>query len=165
MGNSGQSRHTRCFLFRGFSTLNLDAKDRLALPRKYRDLVAECCANRLILTFSPRDPCLFLYPLPEWTVIEAKLMGLSDFVEAERTTKRMMLGHAEECHLDAQGRLRILPPAKKQAGLEKHVAIAGVANKFEIWDEATWHRESDEWKKQVDRKDTPHSDTLQRMAL
>jgi MraZ protein len=66
-------------VFRGFSALNLDVKGRLAIPRRYRELLTEICNNALVLTLNPLDRCLWLYPLPEWEIIESKLQSLSDF--------------------------------------------------------------------------------------
>ena len=57
-------------MFLGVSTLNLDAKGRLAVPAKYRNALAQSCASRVVVTINPdqRERCLLMYPENEWFV-------------------------------------------------------------------------------------------------
>lgn len=116
------------------------------MPTKYRQELAGLCEGQLILTVDTTDPMpgvdpkrlLLLYPLPEWETVEQRLLGLSSTHRRAQAIKRLLLGHAEECRLDANGRL-LLPGALRQfANLDKHIRLVGQGNKFEIWDEAGW---------------------------
>jgi MraZ protein len=49
-----------------------------------------------------------------------------------------LLGHAEECCLDASGRILLPGPLREFADLEKRVVLVGQGNKFEIWSEQAW---------------------------
>ncbi len=131
-------------MFRGFNPINIDEKGRLAIPTRYRAELRECCDHQLVLTVSP-DKCLFLYPLPEWEEIERKLSKLSSLDKRAKRLQRLLIGHATECELDAQGRFLISEPLRQFAGLEKRVVLVGQGIKFEIWDEDTWNRSRDEW--------------------
>ncbi|MFO5603334.1 cell division/cell wall cluster transcriptional repressor MraZ, partial [Klebsiella pneumoniae] len=53
-------------MFRGANAISLDAKGRLAMPSRYRDELVSRCAGQLIVTIDAVDPCLSVYPLPEW---------------------------------------------------------------------------------------------------
>lgn len=124
-------------MFRGVNPLSLDEKGRLSLPAKYRQRVLETGDGQMVLTID-RDRCLLLYPLPVWDAVERQLIALSSTNPRARALKRLLLGHAEECSLDASGRLLLPAPLREFAGLEKRVVLVGQGNKFEIWNEPAW---------------------------
>lgn len=131
-------------MFRGISSINLDGKGRLVIPTRYRAELQECCDSQLIITVG-LDKCLLLYPLPDFEEIERKLVKLPTLNKQAKRLQRLLIGHAAECELDAQGRLLIPEPLRKFAAIDKLVALVGQGNKFEIWDEETWNRGRDEW--------------------
>lgn len=131
-------------MFRGGSTVNLDAKGRLALPTRYRAPITERFDGHLVLTVHG-DGCLLLYPQPEWDDLERKLIRLPNQDPRTRALQRMLIGHATEVDLDANGRILIAPRLREFARLEKRVALAGVGNKFEIWDEEIWDQKCNAW--------------------
>ncbi len=124
-------------MFRGISLLSLDAKGRLSIPARYRQQALDAANDQWILTVD-RDRCLLLYPLPAWEVVERQLIQLSSVNTRARALKRLLLGHAEECVLDASGRILLPAPLREFAHLDKRVALVGQGNKFEIWDESAW---------------------------
>lgn len=126
-------------MFRGATGLNLDSKGRLAIPAKHRNALTLDCDGKMVCTIDIKQPCLLLYPLPEWQLIEKKLTQLSSMNPAERRLQRLLLGHADDCEMDKNGRLLISAPLRQHAGLEKKLMLVGQLNKFEIWDEAAWN--------------------------
>ena len=54
-------------MFRGISSVTMDAKGRMALPARYRDAVAVASDGRIVVTIDMRESCLLLYPLAEWS--------------------------------------------------------------------------------------------------
>ena len=96
-------------------------------------------------TLNPLDRCLWLYPLPEWDLIEEKLVELSDFDRQSRRAKQMMRGYATDCQLDAHGRILIQAELRDYAQLDKQVIILGQGNKFEIWNRNIWEEQRDHW--------------------
>ena len=60
-------------MYRGCSKISIDSKGRLAVPSRYRALILEQAQNNLVITLNPLDRSLYLYPLPEWEIIEDKL--------------------------------------------------------------------------------------------
>jgi MraZ protein len=139
-------------MLRGVNPINLDDKGRLAIPTRYRAELRERCEQQLVLTVSP-DRCLLLYPLPEWEDIERKLVRLPSLNEKAKRLQRLLIGHAAECEMDAQGRVLIAEPLRKFAYLEKRVVLLGQGNKFEIWDEDVWNRSREEWLAKGDMND------------
>ena len=95
-------------MFRGATSLNLDAKGRLAVPSKHRDALLAQCAGHLVLTAHPHR-CLLLYPQPAWEPIQAKMMALSSFDKQSSKLQRMLVGFAEDIELDSAGRLLVSP--------------------------------------------------------
>lgn len=124
-------------MFRGLHRLSLDNKGRLSIPAVYRQRLLEASDGRMVLTVD-RDRCLLLYPLNTWEDIERKLIQLSSTHKRARALKRLLLGHAEECCLDAGGRILLPEPLREFASLEKRVVLLGQGNKFEIWNEQGW---------------------------
>ncbi|EPE7076900.1 division/cell wall cluster transcriptional repressor MraZ [Cronobacter sakazakii] len=128
-------------MFRGATLVNLDSKGRLSVPTRYRDLLNDASSGQMVCTIDIHHPCLLLYTLPEWVIIEQKLSRLSSMNPAERRVQRLLLGHASECEMDSAGRLLLAPVLRQHAGLTKQVMLVGQFNKFELWDEATWHQQ------------------------
>ena len=124
-------------MFRGLHRLSLDNKGRLSIPAVYRQRLLEASDGRMVLTVD-RDRCLLLYPLNTWEDIERKLIQLSSTHKRARALKRLLLGHAEECCLDAGGRILLPEPLREFASLEKRGVLLGQGNKFEIWNEEGW---------------------------
>ena len=123
-------------MFRGAAAINLDVKGRISIPTRYRAELLEQNQGQMVCTVDIRQPCLLLYPLKEWEIIEQKLLGLSNFDPLQRTLQRVMLGYATECELDSAGRILISGPLRQHAKLEKSIMLVGQLNKFEIWRQA-----------------------------
>jgi len=152
-------------VFRGFSTLSIDSKGRLAVPSRYRDRLQSIAEGTLVLTLNPLDRCLWLYPVPEWELIESKLADLSDFDKQGRRAKQMMRGYAADCQMDGQGRILIQQELREYAGLVKQVVILGQGNKFELWDEQAWNQQRDQWLQDVGDDSGEPSDALKSLSL
>lgn len=124
--------------FRGINSINMDAKGRLAVPKRYRESIAEASENQLIATIDIHSPCLLIYTLDEWEVIERKLMSLPNVDPKTREYQRLLLGHASEMEMDAQGRVLLPSLLRDHANLQKEVILLGQGNKFELWSQETW---------------------------
>ncbi len=131
--------------FRGVSNLNLDAKGRIVLPARYRERLIEFCQSQLIVTIDTDQPCLLIYPLPEWELIEEKIEALPSFNPTTRRIQRLLIGHATEVEVDANGRMLLSTPLRDYAQLGKKVVLIGQGKKFELWDESLWNERMDSW--------------------
>jgi MraZ protein len=137
-------------VFRGINAVNMDAKGRLSMPTRYRDRLHNESASQLILTIDTEEPCLLLYPLPSWEIIEAKLAKLPSFDPTSRRIQRLLIGHATDSEIDAQGRISVPPLLRDYAHLERKVILLGQGNKFELWAAATWQARRDQWLEEGD---------------
>lgn len=125
-------------MFRGASAINLDSKGRIAIPTRYRPEIFENDQGQMVCTADVRKPCLLLYSLTEWEIVEQKLLALSDFDDLQSSVKRVMLGYATECELDKSGRVLLSSLLRQYAKLDKTIMLVGQLNKFEIWSESEW---------------------------
>lgn len=130
-------------MFRGANAISLDAKGRLAMPSRYRDELSARGNGQLIVTIDAVDPCLCIYPLPEWEQIEAKLRELPSLREESRRLQRLLIGNAVDLELDGNGRFLVPPRLRDYARLDKKAMLVGQLNKFQLWDEDTWNAVSE----------------------
>ena len=152
-------------MFRGLSTISVDAKGRLAIPVRYRDALAALGNPELIITLNPWDRALWMYPLAEWELIETKLSALSDFDKQSRRTKQIMRGYAADCTLDGHGRVLLPQELRAIAAIEKQAALLGQGNKLEIWDSAAWNAERDRWLNDIGNGASDPSSALESLSL
>lgn len=124
-------------MFRGATKITLDEKGRMVMPTRYREQIAERAQGKLVVTVD-RERCLLIYPLPEWDLIESKLMSLPSLHERARRLQRLMVGHANDLELDGHGRILLPPELREFAGLERHGMLIGQGNRFELWNESRW---------------------------
>ncbi|TCK17306.1 MraZ protein [Thiogranum longum] len=141
-------------MFRGGSTVKLDAKGRLALPTRYRGEIGERYEGRLVVTVHD-DGCLLLYPQPEWEQIEHRLINTPNLDRRTRDMQRMLVGYATEVEMDGNGRILLTPRLRDFAELDKAVALVGVGKKFEIWNDETWMNIGSSWKGRAEDSDKP----------
>ncbi|HEY1228321.1 MAG TPA: cell division/cell wall cluster transcriptional repressor MraZ, partial [Ramlibacter sp.] len=52
-------------MFQGASSLSLDAKGRLSVPTRHRDVLTATAAGQLTVTRHPHG-CLMIFPRPAW---------------------------------------------------------------------------------------------------
>ena len=95
-------------MFRGASSLNLDAKGRLAIPAKHRDALQSQSAGHLVLTAHPHR-CLLLYPQPAWEPIQSKMMSLSSFDKRSSALQRLLVGYAEDIEMETTLGMNLAP--------------------------------------------------------
>ena len=143
--------------FRGASNLSLDAKGRIVLPARYRERLLELCQSQLIVTIDTQQPCLLIYPLPEWELIEEKIEALPSFNPATRRIQRLLIGHATEVEVDTNGRMLLANPLREYAQLGKKVVLIGQGKKFELWDEGIWSQRMESWLSEPADGQTPDS--------
>ena len=115
-------------MFMGEFHHNLDEKNRLIIPSKFRDELG----NKFVVTRGLEE-CLFVYSLDEWNKIVEKLRSLPFTNKDARTFMRMFLSGATECELDPNGRIVIPANLISYCSLTKEAIILGVNERLEIW--------------------------------
>lgn len=112
----------------------MDDKNRLSLPAKFRKEMGK----DLVVT-PGLDNCLFVFTHKEWQVIADRLAENSMLHGDTRSFNRYMFGGAQEVEVDGSGRVLIPDFLKNRANLNSKIALVGVSNRIELWDEETWN--------------------------
>ena len=121
-------------MFQGASSLSLDAKGRLSVPTRHRDVLAATADGQLTITKHP-DGCLMVFPRPEWEKFRDRIVQLP---MSAQWLKRIFLGSAMDVELDGTGRVLISPELRQAAGLTREAMLLGMGRHFELWDKATY---------------------------
>jgi len=112
---------------------SIDDKNRLSFPVKFRKAM-----GKTVVVSKGLDNCLFVYTMKEWVIVAEKLAASSVLQTDARKFNRYILGSAVEVSVDQNGRI-LLPEFLKDAALLKNkVAVVGVYNRVEIWDDTVW---------------------------
>ncbi|WP_222593286.1 division/cell wall cluster transcriptional repressor MraZ [Aquella oligotrophica] len=127
----------------GVTHLNLDPKNRLAIPAKYRDILQSLSGGKIVITLESAQ-CLLIYPENEWGVVRDKVQNLPNSLHPlVKSYQRLVLGYAENLEIDKSGRVLLPAILKQMAKLDKEIVLVGMGNKFELWDKNSWHQETE----------------------
>ena len=129
-------------MFLGKFHHTIDSKGRLSIPVKFREFL-NAHSNGTVIMTTDLDLCLAVYPLKAWNAVTEKANLLPTMDPAAKNFLRFFYSRATECLLDKQGRILIPPILREYAGLEGEAVVAGIDNKFEIWNPRKWqHHEA-----------------------
>lgn len=124
-------------MFMGEYQHSLDEKGRLIVPAKFREDLGE----KFIITRG-LDNCLFVYPLPQWKILEDKIKELPTSQADTRAFVRMFFSGAVEAEVDKQGRIVIPQHLREHSKIDRDVYVIGVSTKVEVWAKDTWENYS-----------------------
>ena len=120
-------------MFIGEYNHTIDAKGRLIVPSKFRELLG----SEFVVT-KGLDGCLFVYPNEEWVTIEEKFKSIPLTTKDARKFSRFFFAGATSCEVDRQGRILLPQVLREYADLQKEVVLAGVLSRIEIWNRDRW---------------------------
>lgn len=115
-------------MFIGEYRHNLDSKNRLIIPAKFRDQISSS-----VYVTEWMDGCLAVYTEDKWNEIIEKLNQLPKTSVSARKFVRRITGKADECTIDNQGRMLLPQFQITDTKIEKNCVIVGVSDHFEIW--------------------------------
>lgn len=116
-------------MFMGEYNHTVDAKSRLIIPSKFREILGD----EFVVT-KGLDGCLFVFDNTEWTAFEEKLQKLPSLTNPDvRKFVRFFMAGAITVEVDKQGRILIPTSLKDFAALEKDAVLIGVGSRVEIW--------------------------------
>ncbi len=127
-------------MFTGEHPLTIDEKGRLAVPARFRQLLAETHGPQLYvvpITNSERPAHLEVFPAPVFKQIADQIDELQD-AEAAETLKQELIGRAMLTELDAQGRITLTQKLRDEVRLNGRALVVGQSKRFDIWDETVY---------------------------
>lgn len=117
----GQYRHT------------LDSKNRLTIPARYRDMLAE--GAYITRGF---DGNLMVYTAATFHIISHQASETSVTDQSARQLKRLLFSNADFIETDRAGRVLIPEFLRQAADLENEVVLAGMGDHLELWSPERW---------------------------
>ena len=115
---------------------NLDTKNRLFVPAKFREQLSSVFVIKLLQS---EYPCIQCYPKDDYyAYADAILAQYSDPVIRHKKQFALYAG-ATEVTVDAQGRIMIPAATTQRAHIDKAAMVVGMGDHVEIWDPDTFN--------------------------
>ncbi len=139
--------------FCGEQKCSADAKGRLLIPAKMRDLFP---AGESMILVRSLDSCINLYTEEKWRSFEEKIASLPE--TESRDVRRFFYASMQDVEPDAHGRILLPAQLRDFAGITKNVVVLGCGDHAEIWDEETY-------RSYTEKNRTPIEEILKRNGL
>lgn len=123
-------------MFLGQHEHTLDAKGRLVMPRKFRDLLEGGC----VIT-KGQEHCLAVYPPNAWQKEYDRVNNLPATDRRARMYRRALFAGADNVSLDKQGRIPVPENLRVWAEMVKEVTVVGSGDVVEVWATSVWEAE------------------------
>ena len=107
--------------------------------------------GRKIVLTSGLDNCLWVFTMNQWKNISAKLSETNMLRADNRSFNRYMFGSATEVEVDNLGRMLVPDFVVTRANLKGKVALIGVQDRVEIWNEEAWNNYKGVVEKEADQ--------------
>lgn len=120
-------------MFMGEYNHTIDAKGRLIIPAKFREVLGD----EFVVT-KGMDGCLFVFDNSEWQAFAEKLRSLPMIDKEVRQFTRFFLAGAASVEVDKQGRILLPSVLRDFAGITKDTVLIGVGSRIEIWSKDRW---------------------------
>ena len=117
---------------RGRYSHNIDAKGRIFVPAKMREVLGDTFVVAAVM-----EPCISLYTLDGWNAMLQKLEELP--MTKSRPLLRYLSSNAADVQVDSQGRVLLPKHLLEHAQLQKEALVIGAgAGRAEIWNPALY---------------------------
>ena len=124
--------------------MKADAKGRLMLPAVLKKQLAPVMQAGFVLKRAVFQPCLELYPMPEWEKLMQKVNKLNRFKKKNDAFIRRFTAGVKVVEVDATGRLLIPKDLLSFSGITKQTVLASAVNIVEIWDKDKYEKAIDD---------------------
>ncbi len=122
--------------FVGSYTHSLDAKKRVFIPAKFRDELGD----EFYIT-RKSEAFLSIYTSADWEAYVEKIQSMPE--TSSLSVQIFLLGAAQKCVPDSNGRIVLDDKLLKHAGITKNLVFVGGGRQIRIWSEEAWNeRES-----------------------
>ncbi|WP_073082789.1 division/cell wall cluster transcriptional repressor MraZ [Winogradskyella jejuensis] len=128
----------------GTYEVKADAKGRLMLPAVLKKQLAPVMQSGFVLKRAVFQPCLELYPMPEWEKLMQKVNKLNRFNKKNDAFIRRFTAGVKVVEVDNTGRLLIPKDLLSFSGITKQTVLASAVNIVEIWDKDKYEKAIDD---------------------
>ncbi len=112
----------------------LDAKNRMRIPAKLREMLGEGYAITVGV-----DNCLYVYTKEQAEKVKNSLRNINPYRAARLKAARYILYNFWDAEEDKQGRILLPENLRKHAKIQKNVLVFEGPNCIEIWSEEVWN--------------------------
>ena len=128
----------------GSYEVKADAKGRVMLPAVLKKQLAPVMQSGFVVKRAVFQPCLELYPMPEWEKLMQKVNKLNRFNKKNDAFIRRFTAGVKVVEVDATGRLLIPKDLLNFSGITKQTVLATAVNIVEIWDKDRYEKAIDD---------------------
>ena len=125
-------------MFIGEYDHTLDGKNRLSIPRKFRETIDSSGEQKGFYITRGLDECLFVFAASQWESVVAGIRNKPFTDAVTRRFQRLFFSNAAFVEIDNQGRVLVPENLKRAAGLSKNVTVVGIYDRIEVWDRERW---------------------------
>ena len=120
-------------MFLGQYRHNFDAKGRLTVPARFRELLTDGA-----FVTQGFEKNLMVLTTPAFEIITQRVNQTSITDPTARDLKRLLFSNADRVAPDKNGRILIPQFLREQSGLNSEAVLVGVGDYFEIWSPEQW---------------------------
>jgi MraZ protein len=132
--------------FRSQHEHSLDAKDRITIPAGHRPQLAEG-----VVLMEGVEKCVEVWPAAAAERMEKQYLNpLSPMGADSRRIRRRLFGTSEETEVDSAGRVRLPKHLIRHGKLEGSCLVVGVGDHLEIWNNADWQAEAEQFEAEAE---------------
>lgn len=114
------------------------------LPAVLKKRLAPVMQSGFVVKRAVFQPCLELYPMPEWEKLMQKVNKLNRFNKKNDAFIRRFTAGVKVVEVDATGRLLIPKDLLNFSGITKQTVLATAVNIVEIWDKDRYEKAIDD---------------------
>lgn len=126
-------------IFTGFAEISIDAKQRLAVPSKFRSLLDPQKDGNAFYCIPWPGQGLMLFTEPMFNQFSRSAEGTLAPGEDEQEHETSFFGLTERLELDSAGRISIPRLHLELTKLPSEVVVVGARTRLEVLDRATWN--------------------------
>ncbi len=117
--------------------VTIDGKGRLALPAPIRRALDELGEAALVLTYA--RGAVWAWSASHYeAAVERRMLEQDPFASDVLDFAHSMMSTAQDVEVDRQGRIRVPPPLRELASLERECVVHVLLGRIEIWDKGAW---------------------------
>jgi MraZ protein len=119
--------------FNSFYRHGVDDKRRVQIPAKWRPAAEIQYTLILWPKGLQQEACLLVLPPEEWGALVQKLKAMPYSDPKAEALRRLLGRKSDRVVLDKAGRICLPDAMAKAVGIEKEAVLAGLVDRFEIW--------------------------------
>ncbi len=142
--------------FRGEWVHKVDTKGRVSIPAPFRraleagdpDWQPDGQPNLILIYGRPGKTCLEGYSVQSMEELDDQIAAMPRFSREREALERLLNTQSLQLQVDENGRIVLSARLREKARLGKDALIAGMGERFQIWDPATFaadQAEIDTW--------------------